>query len=152
MTITILPARLRLLHFPKSCLPHATHAIIKACFFDPRSIPLIFRHPLLLKLDVFGSLIVQMSIFAQHFPTAAPTSSATPKTPSRCPSSQRSTSLRMSSCHHSKLPAPRSNSARIYFGRFRLTTTQVKVCRCASETFGNHSTLPVGFAKQTMQS
>ncbi|RUO96101.1 ACT domain-containing protein [Jimgerdemannia flammicorona] len=34
MTITILPARLKLLHFPKSTLPHATHAIIKACFFD----------------------------------------------------------------------------------------------------------------------
>ncbi|KAI9258009.1 hypothetical protein BDA99DRAFT_514989 [Phascolomyces articulosus] len=32
--ITILPARLKLLHFPRSHLPHVTHAIVKSCFFD----------------------------------------------------------------------------------------------------------------------
>lgn len=32
--ITILPSRLKLLHFPRSQLPHVTHAIVKACFFQ----------------------------------------------------------------------------------------------------------------------
>ena len=32
--ITILPARLKLLHFPRSHLAHVTHAIAKACFFE----------------------------------------------------------------------------------------------------------------------
>ncbi|KAI8087312.1 hypothetical protein BDF21DRAFT_443474 [Thamnidium elegans] len=38
--ITILPSKVKLLHFPRSHLPHVTHAIVKSCFFqdtkDPR--------------------------------------------------------------------------------------------------------------------
>lgn len=32
--ITILPARLKLLHFPRAQLAQVTHAIVKACFFQ----------------------------------------------------------------------------------------------------------------------
>ncbi|KAG2224759.1 hypothetical protein INT45_005283 [Circinella minor] len=40
--ITILPARLKLLHFPRSHLPHVTHAIVKSCFFDDIKSPEYF--------------------------------------------------------------------------------------------------------------
>jgi hypothetical protein len=32
--ITILPSKVKLLHFPRSHLAHVTHAIVKACFFQ----------------------------------------------------------------------------------------------------------------------
>ncbi|KAG2233912.1 hypothetical protein INT48_004400 [Thamnidium elegans] len=32
--ITILPSKVKLLHFPRSHLPHVTHAIVKSCFFQ----------------------------------------------------------------------------------------------------------------------
>ncbi|CEP15611.1 hypothetical protein [Parasitella parasitica] len=32
--ITILPSKVKLLHFPRSHLPHVTHAIVKSCFFE----------------------------------------------------------------------------------------------------------------------
>ncbi|KAI9263066.1 hypothetical protein BY458DRAFT_514756 [Sporodiniella umbellata] len=31
--ITVLPCKVKLLHFPRSHLPHVTHAIVKSCFF-----------------------------------------------------------------------------------------------------------------------
>ncbi|CAO0793448.1 unnamed protein product [Mucor circinelloides] len=35
--ITILPSKVKLLHFPRSHLPHVTHAIVKSCFFEDTS-------------------------------------------------------------------------------------------------------------------
>jgi hypothetical protein len=34
LMITILPSKVKLLHFPRSHLRHVTHAIVKSCFFE----------------------------------------------------------------------------------------------------------------------